>query len=124
MRFRPLLLVAAVPIALCSCGPAGSTVQAANSSGAAEVFSVDVFSPEKKMLRRTTTQPATVHAYFLAEIHSRATGYLRELRVDIGSEVEDGSVLGIVDVPEMIKLRERQEAVVRRLEAAEERADA
>ena len=124
MRFRPLLFLAVVPLALHGCGPAGSTVHAANGSGAAELLSVDVFSPEKKMLRRTTTQPATVHAYFQAEIHARATGYLRELRVDIGSEVEDGSVLGIVDVPEMIVRRERQEAVIQSRVAVEERAAA
>lgn len=124
MRFRPSLFLAAVPLALCGCGPAGSTVHAADGSGAAELLSVDVFSPEKKMLRRTTTQPATVHAYFQAEIHSRAPGYLSELRVDIGTQVEVGSVLGLVDVPEMNVRRERQEAVIQSQVAAEERATA
>ena len=124
MRFRPSLFLAAVPLALCGCGPAGSTVHAADGSGATELLSVDVFSPEKKMLRRTTTQPATVHAYFRAEIRSRATGYLSELRVDIGSQVEVGSVLGIVDVPEMYVRRERQQAVIQSQVAAEEKAAA
>ena len=80
--------------------------------------------PQRTTLRRTTTQPATVRAYYQAEMYAKVAGYLEELNVDIGQSVERGAVLGTIAVPEMVKSYEKQEATVRRLQADEKRAEA
>ena len=73
-------------------------------------------------LTRTTTQPATVHPDHEARIYAKVSGYLKELRVDIGQRVEQRDVLAIIDVPEMILQLERQQQVMKRLEAEQLRA--
>jgi len=85
---------------------------------------VTVVNPERNSLRRTTTQPATVSAYFEADIHTKVAGYLTELNHDIGDRVEKGAVLGVIRVPEMEKQIERQQAEIRKLEVDEKRAEA
>jgi RND family efflux transporter MFP subunit len=72
---------------------------------------------------RTTTQPATVHAFHEARIFAKAAGYLTELQVDIGTTVTAGDVLAVIGIPEMASQREAQLAKIRRLEADERRAE-
>jgi RND family efflux transporter MFP subunit len=79
---------------------------------------------KNKKLERTTTQPATLHAYYQAELFAKVSGYLKELKVDIGDPVETGDVLGTIDIPEMDKARERQEATICRLKTEEKRSQA
>ena len=78
----------------------------------------------KVTLQRETTQPGTLHAFYEARVQAKVTGYLKELYVDIGDVVEAGQVLGEIDVPEMMKSRERQEAELAKLEIYEERCRA
>ncbi len=85
---------------------------------------VKVVSPESIVLSRTTTQPATVHAYFEARIDAKVDGYVKTLNVDIGDRVESDSVLAVIDVPEMLKQMEYQEQLIVRLRANETRAKA
>ena len=49
---------------------------------------VQVVQPQKVDLRRTTTQPGTVHAFHEAEIYAKVSGYLMALDADIGDEVK------------------------------------
>ncbi len=75
-------------------------------------------------IQRTTLQPATVHAYHRTEIRTKVTGYVKELKVDIGDHVAVGDPLLLIDVPELMKQRQTMEARVRVAEAEEERAKA
>lgn len=97
-------------------------VEAASENGEGAV--VSTVAVTRADLTRTTTQPATVHAYFDARIYAKVSGYLKELRADIGQVVEEGEVLAVIDVPEMVKQCERQQQVITRLEAEERRARA
>lgn len=85
---------------------------------------VSVVSPTVTTIRRTTTQPASIHAYHEAQLHAKVSGYLAELKVDIGETVKTGDVLGVVSVPELRRQRERQDAEIRRLTAEEGKAAA
>jgi HlyD family secretion protein len=97
-------------------------VEAATGNGEGNV--VTAVAVTRADLTRTTTQPATVHAYFEARVYAKVSGYLKELRVDIGQKVEAGEVLAVIDVPEMAKQCERQQRVITQLEAEERRAQA
>lgn len=45
--------------------------------------------------------PGTVYPYQMARIHAQVTGYLKTVRVDIGSRVKKGDILAEIDVPEL-----------------------
>lgn len=72
--------------------------------------------------RKTTRQPATVHAYHAAELFSRATGYVRVVQADIGDFVEANATLAELDVPDLHQQHAVLLARVARLEAEQERA--
>ncbi len=78
----------------------------------------------EKEVKRTTVQPATVRPYFRAEIRARVSGYVKELKVDIGDYVNSGDILAVIDVPEMRKQRKIIDARLARLKAEEQQAEA
>ena len=73
-------------------------------------------------VRRTSTQPATVHAYFRAEVRAKVSGYVGKIHVDIGDVVEKDTPLAVIDVPEMQKQLQVIEARLTRAKAEETRA--
>ena len=75
-------------------------------------------------VQRTTTQPATIHSWYRAEIRARVSGYVREVKADIGDYVEEGAVLATIAVPEMEKQREIINARISRHQSEERRARA
>jgi len=95
-----------------------------DGSTEADLVGVTTILPQRTSAHRTTTQPATIHAYYQAELYAKASGYLAELNADIGQEVDAGTVLCRIAVPEMDKAREKQEATIRQLQAEEKRAAA
>ncbi|EMI40921.1 efflux RND transporter periplasmic adaptor subunit [Rhodopirellula sp. SWK7] len=75
-------------------------------------------------VKRTTVQPATVHAFYRAEVRVKASGFVGAIKADIGDYVEKDAVLAIIDVPEMLKQRDVVEAKIGRWESEERRAAA
>jgi len=102
-----VLLLAASLVSVWGCSESRSPAAAEESSRqfAPAVRLVSVIQEERA---QTTTQPATVHPFYRAEIRSRVTGYVSEVTREIGDFVEAGSVLAKVDVPE----REQRLAVI------------
>ena len=115
--------LAAAPLSMTGCNQDAPAQQPA-AVEAGDPPTVSVVSPTVTTLRRTTTQPATVHAYYQAELYAKVSGYLDDLKVDIGQTVSKDEPLGIIAVPEMQKSREKQEADIRRLVAEEGKAAA
>lgn len=121
------MAVAVLLACLAGCG--GPAVDAAEEGAAGEdgqthLVAVDAFVPERTDLQRTTTQPATVHAWYEARVFAKVSGYLDELRADIGQKVEAGDVLAVVAVPELAGQRHTKLASIQRLKADEHRAQA
>ncbi len=108
-------------LVLSGCRPTSSSAPPAQSPDKGLV-SVKVQKPQQKVVRSTTTQPATVHAYFQAAIHARVSGYLKELKVDIGQRVEKDKILGVIAVPEMEERQKKQNALIVALKAKEKKA--
>jgi RND family efflux transporter MFP subunit len=112
-------------LACCAGCPAQRATSAQEEHSANNnLTTVKTLLPERTSLRRTTTQPATVHAYYQAEMYAKVGGYLKELNADIGQQVDAGTVLATIAVPELVKSRQRQEATVRHMQADEKRAEA
>ncbi len=83
--------------------------------------SVKTVAVTTQPIQRTTTQPATIYPYYEADIRSQATGFVSEIRADIGDFVQAGDVLAIVDVPELRQQRLVLEARIERHQADEAR---
>jgi multidrug efflux pump subunit AcrA (membrane-fusion protein) len=52
---------------------------------------------------RTVSVPATVEAFESADIYPKDSGYLIEVKVDLGDHVKRGDVIAIIDDPELQK---------------------
>lgn len=73
---------------------------------------------------RTTTLPATLEPYYRAEIRAKISGYVREVKAQIGDVVAPNDVLAVLDVPEMVQQADILAARIRRLQAEEARSRA
>lgn len=62
---------------------------------------VSTVTPQSGGLARRATLPCSAHWYEVADLYARVSGYLERLEVDIGSRVNQGETLAIVDVPEL-----------------------
>ncbi len=89
-----------------------------------ELVSVRAVAVVQQDVTRTTTQPATIEPFYRAEIRSKLSAYVSEVKVDIGDVVTQGQVLATLDVPEMAKKADIISARIRRLQAEERRAAA
>jgi RND family efflux transporter MFP subunit len=84
-----------------------SAAQHSDGDGAEQeqpaVPAVEVVTPQKGLLDRTTTQPGTVEAFESARLFAEVSGYLKKQTVDIGDRVKKGQVLAQIAVPELEK---------------------
>ena len=123
MNFRfkePDLVVLAAILALGSgCNTSAPSKQAETAKKPIPVKTVSVV---EQTLQKTTTQPATVHAYYEVEIQPKVTGYVSDVHFDIGDVVQKGDVLAVIHIPEMNKQLEILEAKVARNQAGEQQA--
>jgi len=63
--------------------------------------SVDVVKPGRETLVQRVQGNATLEAFEDADLFAKVSGYLSDVRVDIGDHVKAGQVLAVIDVPEM-----------------------
>jgi len=85
---------------------------------------VEVVTAVQKDVVHTTSQPATVHPFFQADIISKVSGYIEDVFVDIGDVVKTGDPLCQLSVPEMEKQLDQIHAKQQRLLAELKRAEA
>ncbi len=110
-------------IAGCSMPAAAKPDTAAQSKAIAPV-AVKIVAVAQQEVRRTSTQPATVHPFYTAEIQAKVHGYVKQVKADIGDVVKAGDVLAIIDVPETVMQKRMLLAVVEGQKAEEQRAQA
>jgi RND family efflux transporter MFP subunit len=72
-----------------------------NSSKADGPSRVEVVRPRRVMVARRLQTNATLEAFEKADLFAKVSGYLSDVRVDIGDHVKAGQVLAVIDVPEM-----------------------
>ena len=105
MQYRP-----SSRITLFACVAALSAAAHEESSAQASAPSqppaaVRVIQPSRRDLVRDTVQPATAEAFYEADLGAKVSGYVSELKVDIGSRVKAGQTLARIAVPELIQAR-------------------
>ncbi|MEX2175526.1 MAG: efflux RND transporter periplasmic adaptor subunit [Pirellulaceae bacterium] len=72
-----------------------------DSTSPAFVEKVTAAKPARKALQLFSVQPARLEAIEQAPLHSKLSGYVKEVRVDLGDVVRQGDVLLVLAVPEM-----------------------
>jgi RND family efflux transporter MFP subunit len=90
----------------------------------ATAISVEVAHPRAGGIERVCVQPGTVEPFEMADLYAKASGFLAEQTVDIGSRVKSGDVLAKLSVPEYEKQVIRDQARVKNAEAKVRQAEA
>jgi HlyD family secretion protein len=85
---------------------------------------VKLVSVTQQKLALTSTQPATVLPFYQTEIRAKVSGYVKQVKADIGDYVKAGTVLATIDVPEMQKQHLISQARIKQFESEEKRAEA
>lgn len=114
-----LLLLAVISLPACS-----QPDSQAKSEQKSKLVPVKTVSVEEVVIPRTSTQPATIHPFYEAEIKAKVSGYVKELKADIGDYVEQDAVLAVLEVPELQKQSEILYAKIERHVALEQQATA
>ncbi len=79
----------------------GASPTPANSTKADSVPRVELVRPSRVTVARRLQTNATLEAFEEADLFAKVSGYLSDVRVDIGDHVKAGQVLAVIDVPEM-----------------------
>src|SRR3982074_2986046 len=74
-----------------------------NSTRADSPPRVEVVLPRRATVAQRLQINATLEAFEEADLFAKVSGYLSDVRVDIGDHVKAGQVLAMIDVPEMVQ---------------------
>ncbi|HAN30117.1 MAG TPA: hypothetical protein DCQ06_00835, partial [Myxococcales bacterium] len=96
MVTKLIVLCALVGLNGCNRATAGEGGQAG-----AKAAVVGLVKPLRKSISRQITVAGSVLAWQKAAVRSRVSGYVAEVKVDLGSRVKKGDVLALVTVPEL-----------------------
>ncbi len=80
-------------------------------------IAVTVIQPRLGAVERLTTQPGSVQAYESVQLFAKVPGFLKSQTVDIGDRIKRDMVLAVVDVPELKKQVQRNEAALEQTRA-------
>src|SRR5437762_13996589 len=75
----------------------------AKSTGVDRRPSVDVVHPRRFTVAQRLQTNATLAPFEVADLFAKVTGYLSDVRVDIGDHVKAGQVLAVIDLPEIME---------------------
>jgi HlyD family secretion protein len=84
---------------------------------------VQVITPERGGMQRTTNQPGTVRAFEYAQLFAKVSGFVKTLNVDRGSRVKKGELLAEIYDPERDVAVEQAEAALEHATAAVAQAE-
>lgn len=79
--------------------------------------------PQRKTLTLTTTQPGRIEAFDETPLYAKTAGYVDEVLVDIGDEVQKDQSLIKLSIPELLDDVEQKEALIAQAEAEVKQAE-
>src|ERR1700746_2210978 len=62
---------------------------------------IEVVHPRRVTVAQRLKTNATLAAFEEADLFAKVTGYLSDVRVDIGDHVKAGQILAVIDIPEL-----------------------
>jgi RND family efflux transporter MFP subunit len=119
------LMVVVVTIAAGASAAQRNMAAAPPPAKSAEVDSrprVEVVHPRRVTVAQQLQTNATLAAFEKADLFAKVTGYLSDVRVDIGDHVKAGQVLAVIDIPELEQQLAEDEAQLASKQSALETA--
>ena len=113
MKPRCVVVAAVLPL-LCGCGDKNAKRSQPSGAGPTAVETVAV---AQRRLRTTDRLPAQLIAYESVDVYPKVTGFLEDLRVDVGSRVQKGQLLMRLSAPELVSQRAQADAALHAAEA-------
>jgi membrane fusion protein (multidrug efflux system) len=98
MQIKSLILFSTIVMLWSACAPKADKSDAATD---VKVDTLKVFSLKKGKVEKRTSLPGELLPYERVEIRPKITGYIKQLKVDIGSVVKKGQTLVLIDAPEI-----------------------
>src|ERR1039457_4347118 len=117
----PLLLAALGSVLLSSCGR--NQDAQAGAAAASDIPTVAVARPAPANLSRDLILTAEFKPYQEVDVMAKVSGYVKEIRVDVGDRVKEGDLLAILEVPEMADDLRKSQAGVRHSQSEVKRAE-
>jgi len=115
----PLLLAALGAFLLSSCGNRDAQ---ASTSAASEIPTVAVAKVATADLSRDLILTAEFKPFQEVDVMAKVSGYVKEIRVDVGDRVREGELLATLEVPEMADDLRKSQAGVRHSQSEVARA--
>lgn len=116
----PLLLAALGASLLTSCG--GDKDARASAAAASEIPTVAVAKVATADLSRDLILTAEFKPFQEVDVMAKVSGYVKEIRVDVGDRVREGDLLATLEVPEMADDLRKSQAGVRHSQSEVARA--
>src|SRR6185436_5836725 len=99
---KALVVVVGVgAVAIVAARQLAASASPVNSTKADSPPLVEVVRPYRVTIAHRLQTNATLEAFEEADLFAKVSGYLSDVRVDIGDHVKAGQVLAVIDVPEM-----------------------
>lgn len=92
------LLLAAGAAAFTACG---STHAETETAAAGDAVQVKTITLQKSQLDASLKLPGEVKPFQFADLYAKVNSYVKQVKVDLGSEVTQGQVLATLEAPEM-----------------------
>lgn len=96
---KSILILAIATGSISSCND--KSQKESSHTTAPPVDSLKTFRLKSEKLDKHISLPGELLAYEKVEIRPKVTGYIKQLKVDIGSNVKKGQILAMVDAPEI-----------------------
>lgn len=110
-----MALSGALVLGLISCGSSEHPEQTSDSP---EVVAIpETFSLKKDKFSTAIQIPGELIAYQQVDIYAKVTSFVKELKVDIGSEVTEGQLLMVLEAPELLSQLSASESRLKSQEA-------
>src|ERR1035438_8070676 len=120
-RIFPFLLAGLASVLLSSCGR-NKDVQA-STAAASEIPTVAVARAANADLSRDLVLTAEFKPFQEVDVMAKVSGYVKEIRVDVGDRVKVGDLLATLEVPEMADDLRKSQAGVRHSQSEVARAE-
>jgi RND family efflux transporter MFP subunit len=117
----PVLLVCAALVTAYARRASAAGVAATTKTLA--VQNVNVVHAEPGSPVTDVTAPGTVQAFSESPVYARITGYVRSWKADIGTRVEKGQLLAVIDAPEVDQELSRARALLTQVQATRDLAN-
>lgn len=118
----PFALTATAFLACLGCQPATETVSSGKKRVPGQPTPVKLVTAQQTEMVRTTTQPATVDAFYHTDVKARVSGHVQSIAHDLGDRVTAGETLLTVVAPELLQRKATQQSQIAMLSAKEQAA--